>query len=103
MAMGFERRTLGATGILVPALGVGAGFWGDTLMGYGKQYTEDDLYATYRASLDAGLNYFDTAPDYGRGESERLLGRFRERDGRPIFIATKFENSMVFMPFRRST
>jgi len=103
MAMGFERRTLGATGIAVPALGVGAGTWGDSLQGYGKKYSEDDLYATYRASIDAGFNYFDTAPDYGRGESERLIGRFRKRDGRPVFIATKFENSMFLIPFRRST
>ena len=104
MAMGFERRTLGATGISVPALGVGAGSWGETLMGYGKQYGEDDLYATFRASLDAGLDYFDTGPAYGRGESERMIGRFRKRDERPILIATKFENSMIFAPsFRRST
>ena len=86
MAMGCERRTLGATGIAVPALGVGAGTWGDALQGYGKKYIEDDLYATYRASIDAGFNYFDTAPDYGRGESERLIGRFRKRDGRPVAL-----------------
>ena len=103
MAMGLETRTLGATGISVPALGVGAGTWGDSLQGYGKKYGEDDLYATYRASIDAGFNYFDTAPDYGRGESERLIGRFRKRDGRPVFIATKFENAMFLIPFRRST
>jgi aryl-alcohol dehydrogenase-like predicted oxidoreductase len=104
VAMGLERRTLGATGISVPALGVGAGFWGETLVGYGKQYGEDDLYATFRASLDAGVDFFDTAPVYGRGESERLIGRFRRRDGRPILIATKYENSMIFAPsVRRST
>jgi len=104
MATAFERRTLGATGISVPALGVGAGFWGEKLTGYGKQYTEDGLYATFRASLDAGFDFFDTAPAYGRGESERMIGRFRKRDGRPILIATKFENSMIFAPsLRRST
>src|SRR5215475_13358800 len=104
MAVVFARRTLGATGISVPALGVGAGFWGETLTGYGKQYGEDDLYATFRASLDAGFDFFDTAPVYGRGESERLIGRFRKRDGRPMLIATKFENSMIFAPsLRRST
>src|SRR5215475_15335019 len=101
MAVVFARRTLGATGISVPALGVGAGFWGETLTGYGKKYTEDDLYATFRASLDAGFNFFDTAPIYGRGESERLIGRFRKRDGRPMFIATKFENFSFFAPSAR--
>jgi aryl-alcohol dehydrogenase-like predicted oxidoreductase len=73
-------------------------------MGYGKQYGEGDLYATFRASLDAGLDFFDTAAAYGRGESERMIGRFRKRDGRAILIATKFENSMIFAPsFSRST
>src|SRR5579859_5160570 len=71
-------------------------------MGYGKRYGEDDLYATYRASLDAGIDFFDTAAVYGRGESERLLGRFRQRDGRPILIATKFENGVPLVPsFRK--
>jgi len=35
---------------------------------------------------------------YGRGESEHLIGRFHKRDGRPIFIATKFENFALFAP-----
>jgi aryl-alcohol dehydrogenase-like predicted oxidoreductase len=40
--------------------------------------------------LDAGLNFFDTAEMYGNGESERILGECRVKDGRPIIIASKF-------------
>jgi len=43
----------------------------------GNLYTpvaDDDAVATVRAALDAGVRYFDTAPHYGAGESERRLG-----------------------------
>ncbi len=44
----------------------------------------------YRACLDAGLNFFDTAEIYGSGASERLLGECSREDERPIIIASKF-------------
>lgn len=43
----------------------------------GNLYTpvaDDDAVATVRAALDAGVRFFDTAPHYGAGESERRLG-----------------------------
>src|SRR5205085_5344405 len=49
--------------------------------------------AGVRRGLELGINYFDTAPMYGHGESERLLGiglralTPAERDG--LFISTK--------------
>jgi aryl-alcohol dehydrogenase-like predicted oxidoreductase len=89
-----EQRRLGKSGLAVPAMGIGTDSWGEKMLGYGKRYTRDDLYEAYRACLDAGLTYFDSAPGYGRGESERLLGEFRRQDGRPIIIATKFDNPM---------
>ncbi|MFA5192372.1 MAG: aldo/keto reductase, partial [Verrucomicrobiia bacterium] len=33
-----------------------------------------DSLAAIRAGLDAGVNFFDTAPAYGNGESEEILG-----------------------------
>ncbi|REJ07209.1 aldo/keto reductase [Microbacterium bovistercoris] len=35
---------------------------------------DDDAVATVHAALDAGVRFFDTAPLYGSGESERRLG-----------------------------
>ena len=56
-----QRRVLGATGIEVSTLGVGTDSWGTKLLGYGKRFGDDDLYAAYRASLNAGIDFFDTA------------------------------------------
>ncbi len=69
-----EQRTLGASELVVPALGIGTMSWGERMMGYGKTHTRDDVTSAYRACLDAGLNFFDTAEGYGMGENERLLG-----------------------------
>lgn len=94
-----EQRVLGASGMVVPALGIGTDSWGTDLLGYNKTYNSDDLYSAYRSSLDGGFDFFDTAEGYARGESETLLGRFRKKDGRPITIATKFDNPLFFRSF----
>ena len=86
-----DQRQLGKSGIVVPALGVGVWSWGDKgTWGYGTTYTRADVTQAYRACLDAGLNFFDTAEIYGWGESERILGECRREDGRSIIIASKF-------------
>jgi aryl-alcohol dehydrogenase-like predicted oxidoreductase len=41
-------------------------------------------------SLAAGCNFFDTAPGYGRGRSEDLLGRGLEGARKDVIICTKF-------------
>jgi aryl-alcohol dehydrogenase-like predicted oxidoreductase len=70
-----DQRQLGKSGIVVPALGVGVWSWGDkSTWGYGTSYTRADIMQAYKACLDAGLNFFDTAEMYGGGESERILG-----------------------------
>jgi aryl-alcohol dehydrogenase-like predicted oxidoreductase len=86
-----DQRQLGATAISVPPLGVGVWSWGDKgFWGYGQDYTRSDITQAYKACLDAGLNFFDTAEMYGRGESERILGECMQEDGRPVIIASKF-------------
>ncbi|HYA98898.1 MAG TPA: aldo/keto reductase [Ktedonobacteraceae bacterium] len=86
-----DLRHLGASGIAVPPMGVGVWSWGDkSFWGYGKDYTRDDVTQAYKACQDAGLNFFDTAEMYARGESERILGECIREDGRPVIIASKF-------------
>lgn len=86
-----DQRQLGASSIVVPALGVGIWSWGDkNFWGYEQGYTREDVLQAYRTCLDAGLNFFDTAEIYGQGESERLLGECMRQDKRPIIIASKF-------------
>ncbi|MGD0218893.1 MAG: aldo/keto reductase [Acidimicrobiales bacterium] len=80
----FGPRRLGASGIEVSALGVGTNRWG------GRGAAEPDLAATFGASIDAGVTFFDTAEVYMAGRSERLLGRCCRKDGRPVILASKF-------------
>ncbi len=86
-----DQRQLGVSGVTVPPLGIGTWSWGDTsFWGYGQGYTREDIMQAYQTCLDVGLNFFDTAEVYGRGESERILGECMRHDGRPIIIASKF-------------
>lgn len=99
-----DQRTLGASGLVVPALGVGVWSWGDTTWwNYGKTHTHEDVIQAYRTCLDAGLNYFDTAEVYGNGASERLLGECRREDSRPIIIASKFAPPLTRFSRKRSS
>ncbi len=94
-----DQRQLGASPITVPALGVGVWSWGDTnFWNYGQSHTLEDIQQAYKACLDAGLNFFDTAEIYGSGESERILGACVRQDGRPVIIASKFAP----LPYRLS-
>ena len=86
-----DQRRLGASGIVVSPLGVGVWSWGDkNFWGYGQEYNREDVSQAYKVSQDAGINFFDTAEMYARGESEHILGECIQEDGRPAVIASKF-------------
>jgi aryl-alcohol dehydrogenase-like predicted oxidoreductase len=87
-----ERVLLGASDLRVSPLGIGTWAWGDRLYwGYGRgSYTDSDLEAAFQVSVEAGINFFDTAELYGRGHSERLLGGFACASDESVVIATKF-------------
>jgi len=77
---------------VVPSLGIGAWSWGDRsgYWGYGTEYGKEASLEAYKALIDAGLTFIDTAEVYGFGKSEEFLGDFMaETNTRPI-IATKF-------------
>jgi aryl-alcohol dehydrogenase-like predicted oxidoreductase len=72
-------------------IGIGTWAWGDAgVWGYGKEYGEPEVHGAFDAAVDSGVRLFDTAEIYGRGESERLLGRFMKQRAETIRIATKF-------------
>ncbi len=57
------------------AVGLGTWQFGSREWGYGSDYAEQVAPAIVEASLAAGVTLFDTAEIYGRGRSERILGR----------------------------
>ncbi len=66
-----ELRDFGRTGMRLSILGFGCGAVGG-LMVRGSHTDQDTAIGK---ALDAGINYFDTAVQYGNGESEKNLGR----------------------------
>lgn len=52
--------------------------------------SDDEAQATLEAAWDAGMRYYDTAPQYGLGNSERRIGRFlRSKDRGSYVLSTK--------------
>ncbi len=82
--VGGMERQLGQSDVTVPALGVGTNRWG------GGAVDAETLQKAYRAALDAGVGFFDTAEIYTRGRSELAVGKAARDDGRPVVLATKF-------------
>src|SRR5262245_45786848 len=77
-------------GIPIPASRIGLGTW--AMGGWQWGGTDDDeSVRTIHAALDRGINLIDTAPAYGFGHSERVIGRaIAERGQRDrVILATK--------------
>ncbi|MBT2640025.1 MULTISPECIES: aldo/keto reductase [unclassified Bacillus (in: firmicutes)] len=65
-------RQLGSTGIKVPEVGFGAWQLGNARDWEGME--DNHAIKLVHEALDQGCNFFDTAPNYGGGNSESLLG-----------------------------
>lgn len=88
MSAPVPRRLLGRTGLEVSVIGFGCGPTAGLMVDGSPQQR---LEVVARA-LDAGINYFDTAPGYGHSRSERHLGdtlRALGRAGQDAIVATK--------------
>lgn len=79
------KRRIGQTDLEVTTLGLG----GASLAGIFSPVSADQARATVRHALDQGITYVDTAPQYGLGRSEHLVGDvLREAATRPV-VSTK--------------
>ncbi|MCW8863144.1 MAG: aldo/keto reductase [Rhodospirillales bacterium] len=84
-------RKLGNTGIDISVIGFGAWGIGGHVPG-GRSYGETDNAVSRQAierALEAGITFFDTAPLYGEGHSEALLGKALSSCRDKVVIATK--------------
>jgi aryl-alcohol dehydrogenase-like predicted oxidoreductase len=94
------KRTLGKSMLEVSAVGMGCwaigGPWtwaqpGNEPFPAGWGNTDDDeSIRAIHAALDMGVNFFDTAANYGAGHSEVVLGRALKGKRDNVVIATKF-------------
>src|SRR5271165_3524246 len=81
-----EMRVFGRTGMRLSVLGFGCGAVGGLMV----RGDPDDQDRTIARAIDAGVNYFDTAVQYGNGESEKNLGRvLQELKPANVVVGTK--------------
>ena len=82
----FEKRELGRTGIALTRLGLG----GTAVGGLFRENTDEQGAAAVTAAYDLGIRYFDTAPFYGAGASERRFGLgLRDKDRSSYVLSSK--------------
>jgi len=88
-----EQRTFGRTNQQVSVLGFGGGPAGvpNYLMPWDSSAadTQTMVEQAIRRAVERGITYFDTAPGYGGGISETIIGRTLGADRSRIFLATK--------------
>lgn len=89
------QRTLGRSNLEVSMMGLGCWAiggpwrWLDGQGGWGDIDDNESIRAIHTA-LDLGINFFDTAANYGTGHSERILARALAGKRDQAVIATKF-------------
>jgi aryl-alcohol dehydrogenase-like predicted oxidoreductase len=104
-----SRRTLGNSNMQLTPIGLGAwAIGGEWRFGWGPQDDADSI-ATIRTAVERGINWIDTAPAYGLGHSEEVVGRaLREMPAadRP-YVFTKcslvWQGSVVSHSLRRGS
>ena len=84
-----EYRSLGRTGLQVSSLCLGC-------MNFGGNTSEAKSIKIIDAAIDAGINFLDTANAYGRGKSEKVVGKALKlnRKRNKIVLATKVHEQM---------
>ncbi len=85
-----KTRRLGNTDMQITPIGFGA--WalggGNWSFGWGEQDDTESI-AAIRRALDLGINWIDTAPAYGLGHSEEIVGRALKGSAEHPYIFTK--------------
>ena len=90
----FAKRRLGKTDMDIPQFGFGGAPLGELF----TRVTDADAEATLDAAWQAGVRYFDTAPWYGRGQSEHRIGRFLYRQPRDQFVLSTKVGRVFYPP-----
>ncbi len=82
-----EYRILGKSDLNVSTIGYGA--WGIGGEPFWKTEGEENSNSSIEKAFDLGINFYDTAPVYGFGYSEELLGKALHSKRKEVIIATK--------------
>lgn len=85
-----ERRQLGQSELNISTLGLGSWAIGGNIgeWGWGVQ-SEKESIAVIHAALERGINWIDTAPAYGLGNSERVIAKALKQTRYTPYVFTK--------------
>lgn len=83
-----KKRQFGSTGKYVSEIGLGA--WQLGSVRDSKSMTETDAINIVHKALEHGCNFFDTAPNYGLGKSEEIIGKALKGKRVQVIITSKF-------------
>ena len=95
----FQKRRLGRTNVMLPQMGIGGGPLGDLF----TKISDAQAEATLTAAWDAGVRYYDTAPWYGRGQSEHRFGRHLYHRPRSELILSTKVGRILYPPANPAT
>jgi aryl-alcohol dehydrogenase-like predicted oxidoreductase len=88
-----NKRKLGRTGLEVSPIAIGGAAFTYVHKAQGWDPMSEEgrkvVYATLNACLDRGINYVDTAPAYGNGYSETLVGEVMKTRRKDCVLASK--------------
>ena len=84
--MTISTKPIGRSGLSTTTLSFGGAVIGNLF----KEVSDEDALGALQAAWDAGVRYFDTAPHYGLGLSERRHGEFlADKDRGSYVLSTK--------------
>src|SRR6056297_3164018 len=83
-----NKRKLGSTGLEVSEIGFGTWQLGNTTDWKGA--SQKDAINLVQQAFELGCNFFDTAPNYAGGSSEKILGKALQDKREEVVISTKF-------------
>lgn len=88
-----QTRKLGSEGPEITVIGFGSWAMGGegkgSANGWGPQDDQDSIDSVH-AALEHGVNWYDTAPAYGFGHAEEILGKALGSRRKEVIVATKF-------------
>ncbi len=82
-------RFVEVNGVRLSKIGLGTWQFGSKEWGYGPEFAQGEAGRIVARALELGVNLVDTAEIYGRGESERIVGRAIADHRDAVFLATK--------------
>lgn len=83
-----KYRQLGTTDLRASVVGLGTWVMGGGVV-WGEDPDDQESIRTLQAAIDAGINLIDTAPSYGWGRSEEVIGKAIKGRRDDVILATK--------------